>query len=1184
MDFHAICQLNGIDEGVFSQRVKDVTRLEFFMVPTLTVLPSLIDFPSLKEIHFISCPVRVIQHLEYLHYLEKLYIIEASLTSLSGLPSLQLLSHLFLYSNKISSISNFPLLPSLTFLDLSGNRLTTLSNLSHSVPNLISLNIADNQFSSLIELISFKKLESLNVSGNLIYHVLEFRHLCQLKYLNQLHVSDQKYHVTPVSQSNNLKVCLIAMLPNLSFLDSTEITEEDVLMAEVQFVRKRAFYSLKAHYLKISAQNLVEKCRKMVFSELRKLDLEDSVTCKLSSTHNQQSNSTNDCRYLELFSILNCFEQSLSRALSDEISRCWIEFESAGNVKFENFVIDNSSTNGFFSEILGTVNRNGFRVARIITTTLLPASQNFTVDPVSSPSRCAYLPVGDESELSILLSQLPPNSTSFLNVSNIPSFLAKNFTTVDCVKLAIYKTGVCSTLLLGFAFITPAIDTCQDPDFVQVANLFPNCLVSFSECVALQSKKSINSTPINSLTLSVFNSQNSVVINSSSLNTNMISNQIKKLVINFCGIKDFSLLLRANSIEFLDVSYNSLTQIAFPIKLPRLEVLIAKGNNISSINESSKVNANHVISIDLRGNPITEFPRFIEILKGFFHRLKQINLFMISPCSFKNLDENFGERIFHFERPFSERSRILNHVTSIPTILNVKMDPSTIIELDLSNCMLSLDTSCSDFLQKLSNIRIMILNQNEIQSFSFLRFLPTSTSVQHLSLSHNRLSSFDSWPAECIFSINYLDLSFNEFISLTLVPKLNHLKYFNLSFNPINSLSGIEIFQNLTEFYLSFSNLSDLNALRHLRKLPRLQILDLNFSPCMQDPECFLSLIFSLKRLKALNGNLISEEDKGKAISRFNGRLTKEMLVKQIQKSANVNSTTTFVDSIISNLTSLDLSGLGLKHLFALTLTSLESPSFPRLTDLHLEHNNLKTTDDLALAGNKFPNLKSLFLSFNRFSAPMSLHGILSFKSVLIELDLSDCQIPLLSQIPIHQFNSLKKLSLAGNGFTTLDSGIFSNTKLTHLDLSRNEITSISTVSFTNSNILTLNLADNSLRTLSGLIIPSLINLDLSANRISDSYEINRISSNCSNISNLDISNNPLSRKNLYRSLCISAFSHLNILDKIVITNEERSQLTSNLIDKNVKEVSTVKVPLKISNFSFDNIAQISASKIQFHP
>jgi hypothetical protein len=86
----------------------------------------------------------------------------------------------------------------------------------------------------------------------------------------------------------------------------------------------------------------------------------------------------------------------------------------------------------------------------------------------------------------------------------------------------------------------------------------------------------------------------------------------------------------------------------------------------------------------------------------------------------------------------------------------------------------------------------------------------------------------------------------------------------------------------LGELYVARNEVASLRLeVRRLARLPRLSVLDLTGNPLLREREdCRPFLVFSLARLKVLDGSPVALAEVAAARGRYTGRLTVEFLVR----------------------------------------------------------------------------------------------------------------------------------------------------------------------------------------------------------------------------------------------------------------------------------------------------------------
>lgn len=113
-----------------------------------------------------SQDIKVIESLDECVYLEKLYLVENSITKIRGLENLTNLKELFLFSNRISKIENLERLTNIEILSLADNYISSVEGLGTLV-KLRELNLARNDLSVIGDALSANTaLQILNLSDS----------------------------------------------------------------------------------------------------------------------------------------------------------------------------------------------------------------------------------------------------------------------------------------------------------------------------------------------------------------------------------------------------------------------------------------------------------------------------------------------------------------------------------------------------------------------------------------------------------------------------------------------------------------------------------------------------------------------------------------------------------------------------------------------------------------------------------------------------------------------------------------------------------------------------------------------------------------------------------------------------------------------------------------------------------
>ncbi|KAF5838089.1 hypothetical protein DUNSADRAFT_3398 [Dunaliella salina] len=375
-------------------------------------------------------------------------------------------------------------------------------------------------------------------------------------------------------------------------------------------------------------------------------------------------------------------------------------------------------------------------------------------------------------------------------------------------------------------------------------------------------------------------------------------------------------------------------------------------------------------------------------------------------------------------------------------------------------------------LSLLPNLRRASFADNQI---SHIESLEGCTALEELCLEENRVVAIEG--LQGCTRLKKLQLGRNRLAYLDMLGSMTSLTQLSVEDNELKSLAGIEPLVNLMELYAGNNRLQEMREVQRLRELPKLIILDLSGNPCSTaSPEDYrLYVIFSVRKLKVLDGAPIEAAEQASAKSKYSGRLTLEFLEERLGHR------------LFDRIRELDVSGLKVRDVGSVFL----GPELGLLQELHLNSNllvdisglaMLKELQVLSLVGNRLgeectfnprrlleknPSLLKAVTSPDTGAAE-SLSSFQLFPRLQV-LQLGSNQITNIASLQLNGLTSLRTLFLNNNDITRIN-GLDGLINLQELVLDRNRIRYVDPDAFSSlSKLRELRLEENGLRSLANL-------------------------------------------------------------------------------------------------------------------
>ncbi|GMH63034.1 hypothetical protein TL16_g03613 [Triparma laevis f. inornata] len=655
---------------------------------------------------------------------------------------------------------------------------------------------------------------------------------------------------------------------------------------------------------------------------------------------------------------------------------------------------------------------------------------------------------------------------------------------------------------------------------------------------------------------------------------------LKVLILSFNEISKIEGLASLQNLERLELGFNLIKRTTGLQNLKGLKTLELNNNLLNRLDDIQGLSRDlpHLKVLDLRMNPLCKAKSYVPHVLNIFTLLKKHDgvtvtddriaiIRNVKECgiSLDLIKENgMGMSVGGGDRPG----------------LNSEVDDnwfSKIEDLDVSHRNIQYISNLSN----LHNLRRACFSDNEI---SQIEGLDKCLRIEDLSLENNRILSIDN--ISYLLRLRKLELGHNRISKIPPLETYTRLTQLSLESNEIKTLKPLQDCISLMELYIGNNEISDLNEINYLKALPRLIILDIsdlneiNYLKALPrliildvsgnpfenvygkkggglgekggeggmggggEVRAFgvggegggggrvkggrggaleiyrLFIIYRIKKLKVLDGCGVTQSELVQSKNKYCGKLTRENIVDKVGHS------------FFEHVRELNLCQLKLKD-----VQVLGGHEFKGLREINLDNNflvNLSTLSGLV-------NLSVLRLNYNKVESAGILGeggeggevgggGVIDLPNLEI-LHLGYNRVASINSLSLSSFPNLRSLYLQGNDINKVE-GLDNCKELRVVCLDKNRIRAFESNSFQGLNKLKdLRIEENGLRSLSNFpVLPSLSVLSVAGNRINDIIELEKLC-RVTDVREVSFANNPVTRKQLYRTSCVSMFPNVRIVD-----------------------------------------------------